>query len=129
MKSTAQEERKLLDGLKTFIDVFARNIAECSATVDSEFQKPPPKRKAERELEKIAPPATSPQRHSGVPHLIPVIKWNEHHEFPSVSSLRWLIFNGEKSGFDRVIRRVGRRVLIDEAAFFDWVGRGDAAKL
>ncbi len=126
MELSAAEERKILDGLKTFIDVFARSFAEQYAKHDSEIQKPAPKRKAERELEKITPPPAASRsiRPAGIPHLIPVTKWNEHHEFPSVSSLRWLIFNAEKTGFDKVIRRVGRRVLIDEAAFFAWVGGG-----
>lgn len=53
--------------------------------------------------------------------LIPVNKWNEHHEWPPIGGLRHLIFNAEKNGFDAVIKRCGRRVLIDEAAFFLWI--------
>ncbi len=34
------------------------------------------------------------------------------------SSLRWLIFNRETNGLKSVFRKVGKRVLIDEAAFF-----------
>lgn len=39
----------------------------------------------------------------------------------SESSLRWLIFNQASNGFSSVIRKVGRRVLIDEIQFFNWV--------
>ena len=53
--------------------------------------------------------------------LIPVNKWPDHHPWPTVPGLRWMIFNAKTNGFDAVIRRVGRRVLIDEAAFFEWV--------
>ncbi|MDD2769274.1 MAG: hypothetical protein PHT19_11100 [Methylococcus sp.] len=53
--------------------------------------------------------------------LIPVPKWNDFHAWPPKGGLRHLIFNSKKNGFDKVIRRAGRRVLIDEAAFFDWV--------
>ena len=53
--------------------------------------------------------------------LIPVPKWPEYHPWPSVAGLRWMIFNADKNGFGAVIRRVGRRVLIDEQAFFRWV--------
>jgi len=53
--------------------------------------------------------------------LIPVTKWNEHHSWPPQGGLRHLIFHAEKNGFDVVIRRVGRRVLIDELSFFEWV--------
>lgn len=56
--------------------------------------------------------------------LIPVPEWNEHHSWPPIGGLRHLIFYAEEKGFDKVIRRVGRRVLIDEAAFFQWVKDG-----
>lgn len=55
------------------------------------------------------------------PRLIPVTEWNAHHSWPPLGGLRWLIFNERLNGFHAVIRRVGRRVLIDEAAFFEWV--------
>lgn len=53
--------------------------------------------------------------------LLPVPDWNRHHPWPSPAGLRWMIFNAKSTGFDRCVHRVGRRVLIDEAAFFDWV--------
>jgi len=53
--------------------------------------------------------------------LIPVTKWNEHHQWPPIGGLRHLIFFACENGFDKVIRRCGRRVLIDEAAFFEWM--------
>lgn len=56
-----------------------------------------------------------------LPKLIPVTKWNEHHQFPPIGGLRHLIFHEKANGFARCIRRIGRRVLIDEAAFFEWV--------
>jgi hypothetical protein len=61
---------------------------------------------------------TSPTR------LIPVPDWPNLHPWPSVAGLRHLIFHAERNGFSRVIKRAGRRVLIDEAAFFDWVASG-----
>jgi hypothetical protein len=54
--------------------------------------------------------------------LIPVTEWSKHHEWPPIGGLRHLIFNARHNGFDAV-RRIGRRVLIDEAAFFAWVQR------
>ncbi len=53
--------------------------------------------------------------------LIPVNTWVETHPWPPAGGLRHLIFHAKTNGFDRVIRRVGRRVLIDEAAFYQWV--------
>lgn len=53
--------------------------------------------------------------------LIPAAEWRKYHPWPGEGGLRHLIFHANKNGFDRVVRRVGRRVLIDEAAFFSWV--------
>lgn len=53
--------------------------------------------------------------------LIPVTKWADSHQWPPLGGLRHLIFNAHENGFDKVIRRVGRRVLIDEQKFFAWV--------
>lgn len=55
--------------------------------------------------------------------VIPLTKWNEYHTYPSVGGLRHLVFNAESNGFDAVIRRCGRRVLIDEQAFFEFLDR------
>lgn len=55
------------------------------------------------------------------PRYIPVPNWNNHHEWPRIGGLRNLIFNKDKNGFDKVVKKVGKRVLIDEAAFFEWV--------
>lgn len=57
-------------------------------------------------------------------------KWEEHHPWPTVGTLRGFVFNAENNGADVWIVRVGRRVLIDEAAFFEWARTigGKAAK-
>jgi len=47
--------------------------------------------------------------------LIPVTQWNDHHAWPPQGGLRHLA----------CVRRVGRRVLIDEAAFFAWADTQD----
>jgi len=53
--------------------------------------------------------------------LIPVTQWNKYHSFPPIGGLRHLVFHEHTNGFHTVVKRVGRRVLIDEAAFFQWV--------
>lgn len=60
--------------------------------------------------------------------FIPVTDWKNHHPWPAVGGLRHLIFNAETNGFEKVIVRAGRRVLIDEKAFFEWLNaqRGGA---
>jgi hypothetical protein len=53
--------------------------------------------------------------------LIPANEWDKHHEWPPLGGLRHLIFHAKANGFEAVIRRSGRRVLIDEQAFFQWI--------
>ena len=54
-----------------------------------------------------------------------VTSWCKDHEWPPIGGLRHLIFNAETNGFNKVIKRVGRRVLIDEQAFLEWVDNQD----
>jgi hypothetical protein len=56
---------------------------------------------------------------------IPVTVWNEHYDWPPIGGLRNLIFNKNKNGFAKVVKKVGKRVLIDEAAFFEWIANQD----
>ncbi len=60
--------------------------------------------------------------------LIPVPEWPNAHPWPSESGLRHLIFHADKNGFDKAVRRIGRRILIDEARFFEWVETSAASK-
>ena len=53
--------------------------------------------------------------------LIPVTEWPNYHAWPPLGGLRHLVFHAERNGFSKCVRRVGRRVLIDESAFFQWV--------
>lgn len=55
--------------------------------------------------------------------LIPVTEWNQHHTWPPEGGLRHLIFNEKTNGFATAFKRIGRRVLIDEAEFFACVER------
>lgn len=50
---------------------------------------------------------------------IPLNRWP--HAWPPIGGLRHLAFHAKTNGFEKVIKRVGRRVLIDEDAFFAWV--------
>ncbi|HRY14694.1 MAG TPA: hypothetical protein P5330_02330 [Candidatus Competibacteraceae bacterium] len=50
--------------------------------------------------------------------LIPLTEWHKHHPWPPHGGLRHLCFFKETNGFARAFKKVGRRVLIDEAEFF-----------
>lgn len=60
---------------------------------------------------------------SNNPRYIPVPSWNDHYDWPRIGGLRNLIFNRKTNGLDQfgVVKKVGKRVLIDEAAFFAWI--------
>ncbi len=39
----------------------------------------------------------------------------------SQGCIRWLIFNGARNGFNRVVRRVGRKIVLSLKEFNSWV--------
>jgi hypothetical protein len=55
--------------------------------------------------------------------LIPVSDWKNHHRWPPEGGLRHMIFNKDSNGFATAFKKVGRRVLIDEAEFFACIER------
>ncbi len=65
------------------------------------------------------------------PTLLTVGQFSAKHPAFTEQSLRWLIFQAkprqssrgliEPNGLEEAILRIGRKVLIDEARFFDWV--------
>lgn len=55
--------------------------------------------------------------------LLTVKQWTEVHSWPPEGGLRHLIFHAQRNGFDEVVVRVGRRLLIDEDKFFAWVAK------
>lgn len=55
--------------------------------------------------------------------FIPLTKWGQYHEWPSQGGLRHLVFHAKTNGFNSVIVRAGRRILIDEQAFFNWLSK------
>ncbi len=62
------------------------------------------------------------------PKLIQATHWNRYHDWPPPGGLRHLIFHAASTGFDRAIKRVGRRVLIDEDQFFEFVNEQNKQK-
>lgn len=61
-------------------------------------------------------------------NVLTVSQFARKHEAFSESGLRWLLFRSADNGLDRsgAILRVGRRVLIDEDLFFEWLHRKDS---
>jgi hypothetical protein len=75
-----------------------------------------------KELEQL----NQTRQSSLVRQVIPLTHWNKYHPYPTVSALRQLVFHAEINGFSMCIRRVGRRILIDESLFFQWVDETNA---
>lgn len=65
--------------------------------------------------------ASQMQQQGARPRLIHIKKWNQFYDFPSLGMLRKLVFNEHTNGFNRVVRRIGRKVYINENEFFKWV--------
>lgn len=78
-----------------------------------------------KELQESKPQA-EPERKK---RLIPFTKWNEHHTYPTIGQLRHFRLYGHKTGFNEAcVRKVGKRLYVDERAFFEWFekqGRGN----
>lgn len=53
--------------------------------------------------------------------LLTIAQFASEHPWPSQGGLRFLVFNEKKNNFHSVVKRVGKRVLIDERKFFQWV--------
>ena len=71
------------------------------------------KRLEELETEKLEPKPLS--------RLIPLSKWNAYYDWPTQGSLRHLVFTRHKNGANKFLRKAGRRLLICEKSFFEWV--------
>jgi hypothetical protein len=55
------------------------------------------------------------------PRLIPLVEWNRFHVWPPQGGLRHLVTHKARNGFTLAFVKCGRRVLVDEARFFECV--------
>lgn len=56
--------------------------------------------------------------------LSPIKKIPEYYSGAfSEASIRWLVFNGNTTGFSCCVCRIGRKVLIDLDAFEAWIAK------
>jgi len=56
-----------------------------------------------------------------VPSVLTVKLFSEKHPAFSQASIRHLIFHARSNGFERCLRRAGRKILILESEFFAWL--------
>jgi len=74
-----------------------------------------------KRLEDLETKKLEPKQQS---RLIPLAKWNDYHDYPTIGALRHLAFYRHKNGEDKFLRNVGKRLLICEKSFFEWVNEG-----
>ena len=61
--------------------------------------------------------------------LVLVTDWNKYFDYPKLGTLRALIFNKEKNGFIKVLRKTPTgRLQIDTQAYFKWVDETNVYK-
>jgi hypothetical protein len=53
--------------------------------------------------------------------FLTVKQTSDKHPAFSENSLRWIIFNSRFNGSSAFLRRVGRKILIDDEAFVAWI--------
>ncbi len=55
--------------------------------------------------------------------LLTVNQFVSEHSFATNGGIRFLLFNSKNNGMNKagVVKRIGRRVLLDEKKFFEWV--------
>lgn len=71
-------------------------------------------------LEKMIMPQATIQKEK---EPIPLARWNDYHDFPTVKALRQYYFNRAKNGFDYCIEYGGENggtILINEDKYFTW---------
>jgi hypothetical protein len=68
------------------------------------------------------------QQNTQTTRYIPIPKWGDHHEWPSIGGLRHLVFFKDTNGFASAFKKVGRIILIDEQEFFSCIERKNGGK-
>ncbi len=63
----------------------------------------------------------SDQNTSEVRSLLTIKQFTQHHPAFNEGGVRHLIFHADTNGFSQCIRRIGRKVLLDEAKVFHWI--------
>ncbi len=56
-----------------------------------------------------------------MPNYLTIKQFSAKHPAFSEASLRYNIFHAQNNGLSMAIRRVGRKILFNETAFFEWV--------
>jgi len=98
--SNIEKELKIISSNKDSYSKLSKQINDCENSEEKQ---------SEKELKK------------DTMGLIPVSKWNEFYPYPTVKSLRQIIFRKKKNGFDKVLRKIDGRLYICVKDFNEWI--------
>jgi hypothetical protein len=64
-----------------------------------------------------------------IPNLFTIRQFSERHPAFPEGALRWHVFRASTNGLGKLgaIKRIGRRVYLDETAFFTWINSQQGA--
>lgn len=109
MRFTDNERHRICEGIESLFNALLRDWPESAGK--SGLSQP---------TQVTAPDVVAaPQQPSR--RLYSIKEWIKRHPSMKEGGIRHLIFYGQQNGFDAVIKRVGRRVYIDEDDFFLWI--------
>ena len=57
------------------------------------------------------------------PEYFTISQFCDRHEWATLGGIRHLVFHEHTNGFAPCVRRMGRRVLLDENAVFVWIDK------
>jgi hypothetical protein len=63
-----------------------------------------------------------------LPSLLTVRQFSAKYSAFPEGGMRYRIFHAKSNGFDKCIKRVGAKILIDEHAFFKWIDSQNSLK-
>ena len=63
----------------------------------------------------------NPPRFSHQRRLATVVEFCMKYPAFPIGGLRWLLFHREQNGLDQAVIKLGRKILIDEEKFFEWL--------
>lgn len=68
---------------------------------------------------------------AAIRHLLTIRQFAERHPAFPEGSLRWHVFHARQNGLERLdaVKRIGRRVYLDEEKFFTWVDSQQAGRV
>ena len=109
MVNQSSSDKEIASAVKTLFRSFAKELVKELESVGTVLPVPTPESQESLSVRR------------DFPELVAVTHWSKYFDSPSVHGLRYMIYQGELTGFEKCVRRMGRRVYIHTPSFFEWV--------